>query len=710
MSIIQTIRDRAWIIAAAIAVALIAFIVQDAFQGGGGMGLFGGGPETSIGKVDGKAIPAADFALKLKQYEDNMQRQGYPMNDQMRANIREQLWNQMVEEKLLEEDFEDLGLSISTTERGDILYGANPAPILRDQFTDSTGFFNAAAAYQAVQQLPKNSPRYNEFWGAYVPELEKMRLRQKYTDLLGKSAYVPKWMVEKANAEGSQRSNISFVSIPYSTIADSTIKVTDEDVKQYINKHSKQYQQENARGISYVTFDAGPTAADSLSLFTQVNALKDQFQQSNDPQTFMVTNGSETPFYEGFVQSSKMQMVYADTLRKLPDGQVFGPYIDFDKYVLAKKVQTINLPDTVECRHILINTRARDGSQIRTDSAAKQLIDSVVRALNAGTPFDTLVARVSEDEGSKKTGGKYTYSFAQFQEISKEFAETIFYSKTGDKKTVFVNNPRDYAGYHYIEVLKQKNIEPGYKIAYLSRTIAPSNQTVNAANGLASQFMANSRDYKSFEANAKKNNYNVFNALDIKPQESEITGLGASRELVKWAFKAKRGDVSETTFMVDNKYVVPVLTHIYEKGLMDVEKARPLVEYIIRNEKKAEQIIKKIGNANTLEAVAQATQQQVGRADSLAFNSEYIPNMGAERKVVGAAFNPAFKDKISTPIIGTLGVFVIKVENIYAVANPGVDVAAQRKSMEQQQERAVMGVIQAMKKSAKIKDNRDVFY
>jgi peptidyl-prolyl cis-trans isomerase D len=711
MSIIQNIRDRAWIIAAAIAIALIAFIVQDAFQGGGGMGLFGGA-STTIGKVDGKKIEYADFETRYKQIEDNYLAQNYPVDDQLRSQIREQLWNQYVEEAVLSDDYEKLGLAVTTNERGDLLYGSNPPPQLAQQFRDSLGNYSPSDAFAAVNSLKKNTPAYEQFWGQFVPELEKSRLREKFTTLISKSAYVPKWLVEKTNTESSQRSSISYVQIPYSTIPDSTIKVTDEEIQKYVSEHSKIYTQEKARGISYVSFDAGPTKKDSTEVYDRVLGLKDQFAQATDPQSFVVTNNSETPYFDGFVLSSKMQMEQKDTLRQLPVGQVYGPYIDGDKYVLAKKIDSRTMPDTAVSRHILIKIYENQQGQlvpIRSDSAAKKLIDSVVTALRAGTPFDTLVAKVSEDQGSIATGGKYDFTSTQFQTISKEFAETIFYGKPGDKKTVKVEN-QQYSGYHYIEVLEHKNVETAYKIAYFSRPIVASDQTINAANGLASQFTAESRDLKSFEANAKKKNLNVFSATDIKPLESMIPSIGNSREMVRWIFKADRGDVSETPFSLGDKFIVPVVTQIYDKGPMSADKARPMVEYRIRNDKKAEQITKMIGNANTLEAIAQAVKQPVLRVDSIQFNSPFIPNVGAEQKLLGAAFNPAFKDKVSGPIKGELGVFVIKVENIVAVPNPNFDAAAQKQAMQQQQEGMAFRALEALKKAANVKDYREKFY
>jgi peptidyl-prolyl cis-trans isomerase D len=456
-----------------------------------------------------------------------------------------------------------------------------------------------------------------------------------------------------------------------------------------------------------VSFDAFASKADSLEIYNQMEALKQTFATAEDPQIFLVSNNSETPFYDGFIPSAKMQMAEVDTLRALPVGGIYGPYIDANNYVMAKKVADTTMADTVTVRHILIKIRDQKGA-VRSDSAASKLMDSVIAAINRGTPFDTLVAKISEDEGKVQNAGRYTFDYAN-TDYSREFYNIGIFGKTGDKKKVKADN-QAYAGYHYIEVLKQTGVGPAYKIAYFSKPIDPADQTVATANGLASQFAAESRNYKDFEANARKKNYNVLIATEIKPLDNMIMGVGPSRELVKWIYKADRGDVAETPFMVGDKFVVPVLTQIYEKGTMAVDKARPMVENIVRNEKKAEQIIKKIGNANTLEAVAQATGQTVQRADSLSFSAFFVPNVGSEQKLLGAAFNPAFQNKISAPIKGQAGVFVIKVENISAVPNPMFDAAQMKQSMEMQQQQQAMRLIEAMKKSAKITDNRATFY
>jgi peptidyl-prolyl cis-trans isomerase D len=713
MSIIQTIRDRAaWIIIAAIAVALIAFIVQDGFRSRG----FFSGDNTTLGVVNGTKIDAAQFEERVKRAEDIYRQQGYPMNDMMRQNIRESLWNEYVDDAIMKERYDNLGIAVSDKElRDDILYGDNPPQDLRQQFTDpKTGVYDASAAAQRINALQKQkgTPAYESFFNQYLPAIKKGRQKEKYLSLLGSSVYVPKWLVEKINADNSQKASISYVNVPYATVADSTVKVTDEAIKAYITKHADEYElPENTRSIEYVMFDAGPTSADSAAILSQVSALKDEFSKTTDVGSFLMRNGSETTYDDAFVLKSKLRTQNLDSLTGLADGQVAGPYLENGNYVLAKMMGKRSMPDSVKVRHILIKT-GEQGTTTLADSIAKNRIDSIAAAVRGGANFNEMVLKYSDDQGSKQTGGEYEFSSTQFPGLSKEFAEVAFYGQAGDKKVVKVDNS-SYSGYHYIEVISQKNFEPAFKIAEFTRAITPSDETVSKANGLASQFAAESRDKKQFDANAKKYNYNKLIATDIKALDATINGLGSSREVVRWVYNSELGDVTETPFQVEDKIVVPVVTREYEKGLMTVDRARPLVESILRNDEKAKQISAKIGNAATVDAAAQATGQQVIKNDSIMFNTSFIPNVGQEPKVVGAAFNKAYQAKVSPAIAGNGGVYVLKTDNVSAVATGGQDIQQQQEEIAQSQKRAYSDprlINEVLKKTVKIKDYRPKFF
>ncbi len=705
MSIIQQIREKAaWLVFVIIGLSLLGFLLMDAKPGQGG--LFGGN-STAVGKVGSKEIELTEYQQKIKQMEDQYAAQGYPMNEMMRQNLEEQVWNQFIQEEILKKEVEKLGLEVTPKEIDDLLF-VNPSPELRQSLTNpQTGEYDPNMLRQQINEIKKKKDKAAiKQLNDYIIALSKQRLSEKYGSLLSNSAYIPKWLLEKANADNSSISSISYVSVPYSSISDSTVKVSDEDINAYVGDHKDEYKQEVTRGIYYVSFDAAANAKDSSDLYNQVSKLKTDFTISPDAPAFLIRNGSETAFLDAYIAKSKLQIPNADTVRTLAVGTVYGPYLDGNKYTLAKMLGKRQLPDSVKVRHILIGTvNPQTGAPLLADSLAKKRVDSIEAAVRSGADFASLALQFSTDEGSKSKGGEYEFASTQFSNLAKEFAEVAFYESAGVKKVI-----KTSFGYHYIEVLSQTNFEEAYKIAYYSKSILPSSETDNTVSGMANQFAGESRSAKAFDDNATKRKYNKLVASDIKPNDKMIPGLGSSRQLVKWIYEADKGDVSEP-YTVGDKYVVVTVSEINEEGVMSAAKARPMVEFIIRNKKKSEQIIKKIGTPASLDAAAKAAGVPVLRADSVSFSNGIIPNVGQEAKVVGAAFNKQNTAKVSTPIAGNGGVFVIKTENISAVPNLAGDIQQQREAqLAQIRQSGSYRSLEVLRKAAKVKDERAKFF
>ncbi len=705
MSFIQKIRDKyAAVVIAVIALSLVGFILMDAFVGRSR----GAGSNTTIGKVNGKKIERNDFEKRL-----TMQQQMYASQGAQREQLISSVWEQSVDEIVMQQQYEKLGLQFTPKELNDLLFGNNAPQWLKNEFTDqATGQFkvNEAKQYFAQMKKQKDNANLEMFNEAYINPTISQALREKYMALLTQTIYVPKWMAEKSLADQNSIANISYVSVPYASIADSTIKVTDDDVKAYVDKHAEEFKQdEEIRSVSYVSFSAFPNGEDSAAVYNQINNLKADFAASTDAASYLARVSSETPYLDAYVMGSTIMVPNADSIKQLGDGQVFGPYLDNKNYTIAKMIGRRSIPDSAKVRHILIKT-AEKGQPTLPDSIAKARIDSIANAIRGGADFNSMVISYSDDQGSKTTGGEYTFPSTQFANISKEFAETAFYGNVGDKKVVKVDNP-SYTGYHYIEVLQHKNPGIGYKVAYLSKPIDASQETINTANNAASQFSASSRNQKQFEENAVKGNNQPVTATDIKPNDFSIPLLGESRQFVRWIYDNKVGDVSEP-YELGDSYVVALITGSQQKGVMGVGKARQTAEPFIRNEKKAQQIIAaKFKGGTTIEAIAQAAGEQVMHADSISFSQPFIPNVGNEPKITGAAFNKTLQGKISEPMAGSTGVFVVKGENISAVSGAMANADELRQQMIMQQKQ--MGgyrSMEALKKAATIKDNRSEFY
>ena len=706
MSVIQRIRDKgAWFIFGIIALALIAFILQDgSFRKGS---LFTN--TTIVSKVNGEKIERNEFEAKIDFFQ---QMQG--VQSTQRDKLRNDVWDFMVEDIIMKQEFQKLGLGFTAKDLNEALFGNNPPQFLKQQFTDpKTGMYKIEEAKAYIAQvkaaIKKNNPQAALFYQAYIQPLQDQSVRQKYQTLVTGAVYIPKWLSEKQNADNNSISSFSYVYVPYNSITDSTIKISDDEITAYVQKHPKQFEQEEeTRTISYVSFDATPTKSDSDVVLKQILDLKSEFAATNDAKSFIGAKGSDLPYSDSYVIKSNFKTSNADSITSLGIGQVFGPYLDNQDYSIAKLIAKRSLPDSAKCRHILIKT-AQGAQQTLSDSIAKKRIDSIETAIKGGADFATLVNVYSDDDGSKGTKGEYTFNSTQFETISKEFAETIFYGKTGDKKVVKVSNSQ-YSGYHYIEVLEQKNIQEALKVAYISKPIIASSETINNAANAAVLFAATSKDKRSFEENALKQNKIQTQSLEIKQNDFALPALGESRQLIRWMYEHKIGEISDPIAIGDHN-VVAIISSINKAGLQNAQTARPKVENILKNEKKALQIIATKIKGTSIESIAQSAGVNILRADSISFQSQFIPSVGSEAKIIGASFNKNIQNKISEPISANGGVFVVKGESVSAKASLNGNPELQRQVLQSQLIQQVgYRSMQSLRKTATVKDNRSIFY
>jgi len=651
MSIIQNIRERgAWIIFGIIAIALIAFILQD------GIGRKRGANDTStLGKVNGEVINKTEFDEKL-----DIQLQQYASQGVKREQMIGYLWEQEVTRLLFKSESDKLGITVGTKELSDVLFG-NESPF-KQEFTDkTTGEFKVNDAKNAIAQIKKskNKDQIKQIEKFYIEPSIENRIRNKYQALVVKGVQVPKWLVEKQYADLNNIASVNFVHVPYTTISDSSVKVTNDEIAAYLKENPAAYQiEETSRNIGYIGFSAAPTSADSLNTKNEINALKEAFKAAPDAAVYLNKVGSEIPYYNSYISKKTLQIPNKDSVLAVGVGNTYGPYVDGKNYTIAKVLGVKQWPDSTSVRHILIATNnPQNGQQIKDDSSAKKLIDSISAAIKGGASFEALCAKYSDDGGSKSKGGNLGM-FAQAQMVP-AFNDFAFDNSVGTKGVI----KTDF-GYHYVEILKQTAKGPAYKIAYLSKAITPSNETITAASTAAAQFASTSKDVKSFNENAVKLGKQVLPATGIKVNDFEIQGLGETRQMVRWTFEKNVNDVSEPIELGDT-YVVAVITAEDKAGLASVEAAKPQVEGIIRDQKKAEKINPTL-KGNSLDAIAASAKALVQKADSLSFTYSIIPGLGNEPKLIGAAFNKSLVNKVSAPIAGNSGVFVLSVNNVSA--------------------------------------------
>jgi peptidyl-prolyl cis-trans isomerase D len=725
MSVIQTIRNRYGKIAGAvIAIALVGFIVSDARNGSFG-NLFGG-HDNNIMKVDGVKIDPKEYQTQLKEFEI-VNTMGRTLDDASRAQLNEAFVRIVVEQTVIGELCDKMGIQTTEDEKKELIYGQNADPLIQGfQIQGQQIFINQQTRQfdpQIIKYMEKQfqedpqkfdpTGKVREQWDAVKSFVLRMNRIYKFKTLVGGSIYPPLYLAKRNITDQNSIASIRYVKVPYTSVADNEVKVTDADINDYLKKHAGLFQTDQpARGIEYVSFDIVPAAADTARALDALAQIRSDFAavKEKDNKTFVNNKSDETNSFSDAYQNKRTFLSKeADTIMSLPVGEIYGPYYENGSYKLTKVLDRKTLPDSAKIRHILVRTKDHD-HEIMSDSMAKLKIDSAIAAINAGAKFDSMVTIYSEDDGSKQKGGEYTFTLQQRPTISKEFGDFAFEGKPGEKKLVKVSND-NYSGYHYIEILEQHGVAPSVQLATISKNLAPSDSTVNAIYGKANEFAGKNATAAEFDAAIAKQKFDKRIGDNVKETNFTVTGLGPAREVIKWMFEHKIGDVSPVFQLGDQRYVVAKLSSVQDKGEMGITATnRPQLEQKVREEMKADLIVKKFAGSASLEAVAGKANAQVEQSDSVVLGGAYIPNLGYEPKVVGYAFCPTFQpNTVSAGIKGQAGVYFISVTNRTAkpLDQSMMQILGQERGMEEGQMRNAIGQLlqQALTKQADVKYN-----
>lgn len=708
MAVIQTIRNKLGpIIVIVIGLSLALFILETALNSN--TRLMSGNKDV-VGVIDGDKIHYRDFQNRVDESVNNykLQTQQKNVDDNTMFSIRDQTWNQLVSEKINGDQYSKLGLVVGSEELKDMFFGKDPVPEIRQAFTNpNTGIFDPLAVknyYENLDQTGQNEqPGERRMrWVAFEKAQIDQRLSNKYSDLIKNAMYVPKWMAEVDYSEKNTRASVNFVMVPYTTISDSAVKVTDAELQQYLDTHKEQFKQnEEFRQLDYVIFKVQPSAADTADVVKTINDVYQKLAAAPDDTNVLKLN-SDKGLDKYYYKKDGIESAYVrDTLMKVPVGSLVGPYFESGAYRIVKLMDRREVPDSVKAHHILIAVQQGGDSTV-----AKNRIDSIYNAVKSGTSFDSLAARFSDDKGSGVKGGDL--GFAPQGIYVKNFNNYLFFDgKPGDMKIV-----RTEFGYHLIRIDEVKNVSTAVQINFVTRPLEASSETDKQIFEKASKFAVENNTADLFKKTAEDQKLNKMTAPNVQKNAFALPGLQSAREVVKWAFQAKPGEVSSPFALPDN-YVVAVLTGIKPEGTATIDDVRPQLELQVRKQKKGEQIASQLSAAAslnaTLEGIATKVNQPVKTSSSVSFANAYSENIGYEPKVVGTVFSLK-ENQLSKPVIGEQGVFVVQVQS-FTKPEPIADYSQFRQQLlNSLQPRVQYGIAEALKKSVKIEDTRYLFF
>ena len=697
MAVLSKIRQHSAIMIGVIALALFSFIIQDLFTKGDF-----GTSSKDVGSINGKDIAFEDFRIKVS----NLEKSGQGISA---TEASGRVWDQEVTIALLSAEFDKLGLRVGEKHILDILkadqnIGKNPM------------FLNAAGMFDVVKfkEYFKSNPEQAQYLKDREKDAELNAKFQIYNTLIKAGVYTTESEGKFNYESGANKVSFDYVAGLFSTIKDSEVKITDADVLEYMKASPKKFKSEETRNVEYVLIEDKASPADINDVKTKLTSLLNgsvvynQATGKNDTLagfktakniTEFVNSNSDVPYDSSYVAKKDLPAVDADKLYNLAPGEVYGPYV-FGKYYCISKSLGRKTGVNAKASHILISyegTQVPNKKEKRTKEEAKEKAESILAQVTANPDSFMMLAFTASDDSSSQQGGDLGY-FAQNQMV-KPFNDFVFNNgigKVGLVETAF--------GFHIIKITDKQD---GVRLATVAQKIEASEATSDKVFEQATKFEMEVAD-KDFNKVAKDMALTVSPAVTVKAMDENFGPLGAQRTIVRWAFEKDSKEGAVKRFEVANiGHVIAKVKSIDNSGFVPVAQARPYVESILKNKKKAELLKAKMAGSS-LEAIAKAIGSTVQKAADVTLENPVLPGgVGQEAKVVGNAFALA-TNKMSAPIEGVTGVYVVK--NTKTVKAPALKSYAENVAkLKAQSASEASRVLPALKEEADIKDNRKDF-
>lgn len=702
MALMNTLREKfGKVVVGMITIAIASFVLTDLFSNNSV--LFNGNDKT-IGEIAGEEIDIDEYQALLEtmkiNYRNNFGRA--PGEVEMRS-LRDQAWQYMIVEKAFTKVYEDAGVEVGNEEIFDMVQGKNVSPEVQQIFINpATGQFDKERLIQTIAQL-KTTQQGRAQWAEFENSLIPGRLRIKYDNLFTKTSFATKQEAAREYREQNTIAETKYLFVPFYAIPDSTVSVTDAELEAYLENHADDYKVEWSRSIKFVSFPIVPSSEDSLALRDELREIKDEFATADNDSVYASVITDEAPFFAEYA-INQLPEVLRSNLNILNKGDVIGPYIDGNDYVLFKIADVFE--DTTgyaRASHILIKW---DDDSDEARAKAREEAWSVIRELQAGADFAETAKDKSKDGGSAIRGGDLDWFDSNT--MVKPFSDAVF----GATRTGLIARPvESQFGYHIIKVTALPSYTK-YKIAMVRRLIMPSDETRDQAFRKADYFAGTSGNLDEFEKNAERDSLLIMEAENIGQNDYNITRLGSARQIVSWLFNsASEGEVSPV-YELEDQYVVAVMTGEVEEGTASLESVRLEVEKKVKNEKQGKIIADKLtGISGTIDerATAFGKDASVYESSDVKLSAYTLPSVGTAPEAIGTLFAMNNGD-FSAPVTTENGVVVLNLLNLTEAPDIG-DYTIYKNTLQQSMENtASYYTSEAIKEWADIVDMRYKFY
>lgn len=663
MATLQKIRSKGPLLVIVIGLALFAFIAGDAWkvlqphQG-----------KQDVGEVNGEILSAQDYQKMVDELSEVIKLTNglNSLTEDQLNNVKDQVWQSYVNNKLIAEQAEKLGLKVTDAEIQSIIdQGTHPLLMQTPFRNPQTGMFDKDMlkkflidyANLNASQMPAQYVEYYQKMGAFWQFVEKTlaqsTLAEKYQNLVAKSLISNPVAAEDAFNSRTEQNDLLLAGIPYSSINDSTVQVSDSEIKDRYNEKKEQFKQlVETRDIRYIDVKVVPSDADRKAVEKEVTEYSNQLASTTaDFGTFVRSTGSSVNYSDVPVSKSVFPADVASRLDSTNVNEVYGPYYNQtdDSFNAFKLLAKVSSPDSIQFRQIQVYAD--------TEEKTKTLADSIYNALKGGADF-AAVAKIYGQTGEATWVNAQSWEGSELDADNSKFINTLLNQPVNELANLNMGQAN-----LILQVMNKKSMQTKYKVAVVKREVEFSKETYNAAYNKFSQFVAQNTTIDSMVKNAEESGYTLMPRTDLSSAEHYVGGVRSTREALKWIFAAKPGEVSPLYECGENDHLMVVaLDKIHEAGYRDINSVAEMLRAEIRRDKKAEKIMEEMKKYNSIAQVKGMKDAVSDSVKHVTFSAPaYISVTRSSEPVIGAVAAKTAANKVSAPIKGNGGVYMIQV-------------------------------------------------
>ncbi len=702
MSILQVLRERAdWLIVGFVGGAILLFVVD--FEGCTGSRHQRQMMEhNEIAVIGGESISIIEFDERVRNLTEIYRLSGTSViSEELNENIREQIWEQIVRERVLGAEFDKLGLEVSDEELHSMVFGIEKHPIINQLFANpETGEVDVNYMNMFLSEM-EHDPMVRSYWLFFEKEMITDRLNTKYDNLVSKGIYVTSFQTDFERSLPAREVDFIYTGQMLRTVPGDDIEISRSQIRSYYNANRRSFEREAKRSFEFVTFDIYPTEDDFNLVQGDMEQLRDEFAETSDPVNFI--NLTSDTRHQGFFRTpDELPEAVRDFAATGSSGDIHGPWLEDETYYLAKILDVQQRPDSVRARHILISP-----NQQRSLDMARAKADSLYEEITGGEDFEMVAMIHSDDPGGQRTGGDLGW----FREgmMVLPFSNASFENRTGD----IVITESEF-GVHIIEILNQSPRVSKYNIGLIERAVEPSSTTIQDLRSKATRFANTNNTYTKFVEATNEQGLERRIATDVTPGQREVTGIINPRQVVRSLFETRRGEImldsyQQPVFELEEQFVVAFCTRIQEEGIPSLSEVEDEIREILIDKAKAEKLAEgfreKIAAGTDVRSIASDMGLTAETATGINFRAFTVPGMaGVEPSLVGAAV-AAPVGETSGPVKGENGVFVLEVLSEEEREADDYDTTRQRIKMMLEM-RSFYELFEALKEQVGVEDRR----